>query len=140
MMAGAKGKRGFDLDRDAGFLRAGAVVRTVNEKAPGFDGSKALKACGHPVLGFNGAEGQCGRDFLAGDLGDQAAQFILVERVGGVDLDVPLALGDLKGRRGDMFELFRQHIGEPLGGLRVRRDAGEGGGFLNRGIHRLSNG
>src|SRR5215510_14494093 len=61
-MAGAEGKRGLDLDGDAVWRHAGAIVRGMHYEPAGLDRPQALVARLDPVLRRRGLE----RDALGG--------------------------------------------------------------------------
>ena len=74
VMAGAEGEAGLDLDPDVVGLERGAVVRAVDEEAPGPDRREAGERIGDPVALLGQAEFDPARRVLARRRGDEFAQ------------------------------------------------------------------
>ena len=89
VMAGAEGERRLDLDRNVVGAHPGAVMRAVDEKAPGAHRRKPGERIGDPVALRRAAEFESGRRRLARRRGDEVAQQRLVGRKAEIDFDHP---------------------------------------------------
>jgi hypothetical protein len=107
VMAGAEGEAGLDLDSDVVGLERGAVVRAVDEEAPGPDRRQAGERIGDPVALLGQAEFDAPRRVVAGRRGDEFAQRLLVRREAELGFDQPR----LAAARPRLFRLERRRRG-----------------------------
>ena len=91
----------------------------VHDEAPGADRDQFFQRRLDPVFGFDGVEGDVGRDLAAGGKADQLADRGLIGRIGKMHGDVPAPAGALeRGDRGLALEkALGQEIDHALGGV-----------------------
>src|SRR4029453_15330967 len=92
MMAGAKGKRGFDLDGDLIGLCRAAPMLAMNDETSRPRRRQLVEGSGNPILLVNAAE-TCGqRGIVTRDDGNKGADFCFVGRGAKIGFDDPWAL------------------------------------------------
>ena len=118
-MAGAEGERGFDLDTDAIVRNAYAVVRTVHDKAAGFDRLQSRQTLAHPIGRLHRSELQRGRSFRAGNRSHGILHRLLFGFVAKMDRNLPAPAARIGQADGDILKpkALGDVIGDSLRGF-----------------------
>jgi hypothetical protein len=119
VMAGAEGERGLDLDADAVARNAGAVVRSMDQKAAGRDRLEPRKARRDPVARRHRLDDEFAHRLRARNGADEIAQRRLVRRLRKMRLHAPGAVRPLECRDRRVRADLGQRVGEPSRGRAV---------------------
>ena len=103
VMAGAESERRLDLDADAVERHAGAVMRAVDDEAPGGDRRQSGEALANPVRRFDAPEAQSRGRRRSGRRLHRRPHGVAVERRAEMDRDMPASAAGIGHAHGDMF-------------------------------------
>ncbi len=112
MMAGAEGLRRVDFDGDAAAAEA-AMMRAVDQKTAGRDGTQVNKALGNPILGGKAIETERLAYASACHRCCHLAHRSLFDRGGKVERDLPLTMARI--RQADRRPLVNKRLGKAIG-------------------------
>ena len=103
VVPGAEGERRFDLDADAVARHPGAVVRAVDDEAPGGDRRQSGEALTNPVRRFDAAEAQSRGRRGSGRRLHGRPHRVAVARRAEMDRDIPAPAANIGHAHGDIF-------------------------------------